>query len=86
MLDNNKFIAVIMAQQDLDFAEEFKSFSDEEQDAFVDFVIDIMSATMKAVKTLPQDEKIAILFGALSQFPPERRADLAMLIQTAEET
>lgn len=86
MLDNQKFIGLLLMQEDLDFSEEFKTLPQEDQDVFVDFVLEIMTVGIKLIKDLPQDQKIQSLIEGISMFPPEIRSDLATIISNSQET
>lgn len=83
MLANHKFIALLLTQEN--FAEEFKAFPQEEQDEFVDFILELMLNGMKYMKDLPQDEKIDNLLQVIALIPEEALEGIAMLISLVEE-
>lgn len=77
MTDTNKFIALLMAQDDVDFAEEFSQFSEEDQNSFIDFFAYLIGAVMRELKQLPIDMKVMVINNAIGMIPKEDLQELS---------
>ena len=58
---NNKFLVLLLAEDN--FEEEFRSFSEEDQQGFIDFWADLQAAVLRQLKEMPLEMQIqALLF------------------------
>lgn len=84
-LNNHKFIALFIGQDDIDFKEEFKALPDEEQEAFIDFIADLFGWAMRSMKRLPFDLKVETICTSMDMFPVELRKQLSQMIISLPE-
>lgn len=75
---NNKFIVLLLAEDN--FEEEFKKFSEEDQQAFIDFFAEIQAAGIRAIKEMPLAIQIEALLLGISMVPLETRQQVSTFI------
>lgn len=70
---NNKFIALFLGDDTTDFAEVFGSFSDEEQNVFIELMADMNAVIMKMMVNASREEKTQLIAQAVKQLSLEVR-------------
>lgn len=80
-MDNNKYIAFILEQETLDFKDIFEKFPEQEQEAFLNFLCELMATMMFSLKDCPTDIKKQVVMDGLGRMPDEIVKELAVFIR-----
>lgn len=77
MKDTLKFMAILMGDFDSSFAEEYGSFSEEDQNLFIDALCTVSIQGLTALKGLPLDIKTQAMQSALGTMTQDQREAVA---------
>jgi len=75
---NNKFLILLLAEDN--FEEEFKKFSEEEQQGFIDFWAELQAGVLRQLKEMPLEVQVQALLLGITATPIEMRREASAFI------
>jgi hypothetical protein len=84
-VENNKFIAMLMGRDEIDFREEFLALPMEEQESFINFFADLMAFGMRQMIEMPIDIRAETFVTAIGALPPGYVQEVSEVMQRYAE-